>query len=89
MLDDVETVEESVLAERLAGWQEKYPDVKVIRRVYLSSPAAQLREWSEQAQLVVVGNRGRGSFLGMLLGSTAHSLVQHAYCPVMVVHPTT
>ncbi|MEC3957925.1 universal stress protein [Nocardia sp. CDC153] len=89
MLDDVETVEESVLAERLAGWQEKYPDVKVVRRVYLSSPAAQLREWSQAAQLVVVGNRGRGGFLGMVLGSTAHSLVQHAHCPVMVVHPAT
>lgn len=86
MLDDVEIVEESVLAERLAGWQEKYPDVTVIRRVEVSAPAAQLQEWSKQAQLVVVGNRGRGGFVGMLLGSTAHSLVQHANCPVMVVH---
>ncbi|WP_040815327.1 universal stress protein [Nocardia concava] len=85
-LDDVETVEESVLSERLAGWQEKYPDVSVIRRVYVSNPAAQLQEWSKLAQLIVVGNRGRGGFVGLLLGSTAHSLVQHAHCPVMVVH---
>ncbi|MGW4122870.1 universal stress protein [Nocardia sp. NPDC004711] len=86
MLDDVEAVEESVLAERLAGWQEKYPDVTVIRRVHFSAPAAHLQDWSKHAQLVVVGNRGRGGFLGLLLGSTAHSLVQHAHCPVMVVH---
>ncbi|GAB0102711.1 universal stress protein [Nocardia sp. JMUB6875] len=85
-LDDVENVEESVLSERLAGWQEKYPDVTVVRRVYVSNPAAQLQAWSKLAQLIVVGNRGRGGFLGLLLGSTAHSLVQHAHCPVMVVH---
>ncbi|MRH87627.1 universal stress protein [Nocardia sp. SYP-A9097] len=86
LLDNFEEVEEAILAERLAGWQEKYPDVEVIRRVYFAGPAAQLREWSEHAQLVVVGNRGRGGFLGLLLGSTAHALVQHAHCPVMVVH---
>lgn len=86
LLDDFEEVEEVILAERLAGWREKYPDVQVTRRVYFAGPAAQLREWSGHAQLVVVGNRGRGGFLGLLLGSTAHSLVQHAHCPVMVVH---
>ncbi|MGW3542260.1 universal stress protein [Nocardia niigatensis] len=86
MPEDCEVTEESVLAERLAGWQEKYPDVTVHRRLYFSAPAAQLREWSKHAQLLVVGNRGRGGFLGLLLGSTTHSLVQHAHCPVMVVH---
>lgn len=86
LLDDFEEVEEALLAERLAGWQEKYPDVAVTRRIYFAGPAAQLQEWSEHAQLVVVGNRGRGGFAGLLLGSTAHSLVQHAHCPVMVVH---
>ncbi|WP_067822153.1 universal stress protein [Nocardia inohanensis] len=85
-LEDVDTVEEAVLAERLAGWQQKYPDVHVTRRVYVNGPAQQLTEWSGSAQLIVVGNHGRGGFLGMLLGSTAHSLVQHARCPVMVVH---
>lgn len=81
----VEGVEQAVLAERLAGWQEKYPDVEVSREVYAAGPADRLRELSKTAQLVVVGNRGRGGFAGLLLGSTTHSLVQHAHCPVMVV----
>ncbi|MFE2994657.1 universal stress protein [Nocardia sp. NPDC059246] len=79
-------IEEAVLAERLAGWQEKYPDVSVSREVFASGPAGRLGELSKTAQLVVVGSRGRGGFLGMLLGSTTQSLVQHAHCPVMVVH---
>ncbi|BAW07312.1 universal stress protein [Nocardia seriolae] len=83
---DLEAVEEAILAERLAGWREKYPDVEVSREVYLSGPADRLQELSRTAQLVVVGNRGRGGFAGMLLGSTAHALIQHAHCPVMVVH---
>ncbi|WP_040815001.1 universal stress protein [Nocardia concava] len=86
---DIGGIESIVLAERLAGWREKYPDVEVIRDVCAAGPAQRLGEWSETAQLVVVGNRGRGGFLGMLLGSTAHALIQHANCPVMVVHAET
>ncbi|MGW4351894.1 universal stress protein [Nocardia sp. NPDC004582] len=83
---DLDGIEEAVLAERLAGWQEKYPDIEVTRRVYVAGAAAELTELSKTAQLVVVGNRGRGGFAGLLLGSTAHHLVQHAHSPVMVVH---
>ncbi|WP_024805050.1 universal stress protein [Nocardia sp. BMG51109] len=84
---DFQQEEEATLAERLAGWQQKYPDVVVTRKIYLSHPAAHLQQWSETAQLVVVGSRGRGGFTSLLFGSTANSLVQHAHCPVMVVHP--
>ncbi|NUS44543.1 MAG: universal stress protein [Mycobacteriaceae bacterium] len=84
---DLEEVERLIVAERLAGWQEKYPDVLVTRRLYFSDPVARLQQWSSEAQLVVVGSHGRGGFGGMLFGSTANDLVQHAYCPVMVVHP--
>ncbi|MFI2281219.1 universal stress protein [Nocardia beijingensis] len=82
-----EDVERAVLAERLAGWQEKYPSVRVTREVEMAAPGAHLLSRSKDAQLLVVGSRGRGGFAGMLLGSTANDLVQHASCPVMVVHP--
>ncbi|RDI68257.1 universal stress protein [Nocardia pseudobrasiliensis] len=84
---DIEVAEQAVLAERLAGWQAKYPQVPVTRKVYPSGPASVLDTLSADAQLVVVGSRGRGGFTGLLLGSTSNSLVQHAHCPVMVVHP--
>jgi nucleotide-binding universal stress UspA family protein len=83
--DSIKDVEALVLAERLAGWQEKYPDVEVRRELVLDRPRHALLEWSATARLVVVGSRGRGGFRGMLLGSTSLALVQHARCPVLVV----
>lgn len=85
--DSVESGEQLILAERLAGWQEKYPDVEVQREVVRDRPRHALLKLSATAQLVVVGSRGRGGFRGMLLGSTSHALVQHAQCPVLVVRP--
>ncbi|WP_439379087.1 universal stress protein [Amycolatopsis lexingtonensis] len=83
-----ETLPESgrlLLAERLAGWQERYPDVAVERRVEHDKPRHRLLSVSHGAQLVVVGSRGRGGFSGLVLGSTSQALLHHAGCPVMVV----
>lgn len=83
---ELEMPEDAVLAERLAGWQEKYPDVSVIRKVSSFGPIEVLETWSKSAQLIVVGSRGRGGFVGLLLGSTSNFLIQHAQCPVLVAH---
>ena len=76
-----------ILAERLAGWQEKYPDVPVQKYVYLDGPREHLTEWSTRAQLVVVGSRGRGGIRGLAMGSTSNALVLQSHCPVLVVRP--
>lgn len=74
-----------ILAERLAGWQERYPDVHVERLLFCDKPSRWLLEESERAQLVVVGSRGRGGFPGMLLGSVSSAVAQSAKVPVLVV----
>jgi nucleotide-binding universal stress UspA family protein len=75
----------AVLAEGLAGWPEKYPDVPVSRITVADRSKPALLDWSRRARLVVVGRRGRGGFAGLPLGSTGRALVHHADCPVMVV----
>lgn len=72
------------LAERLAGWAEKYPDVTVTRRVTRGRPIVNLLAAAADAQLLLVGSRGRGAFAGVILGSTSQALVYHAPCPLIV-----
>ena len=76
--------EEETLAERLAGWRERYPEVGIHRRIEVGEPARWLIEASEQAQLIVLGSHGRGGFAGMLLGSVGAAVVNRARIPVIV-----
>ena len=40
---------------------------------------------SDGAEMVIVGSRGRGGFVGALMGSVTTYVVNHASCPVVVV----
>ncbi|WP_109522661.1 universal stress protein [Nocardia aurea] len=83
--DSVRGAEERSLAERLAGFSERYPDVSVRRVAKVDRPVRALFDESENAQLVVVGSHGRGGFAGMLLGSTSNALLHSVECPMIVV----
>jgi nucleotide-binding universal stress UspA family protein len=61
------------------------PSVSV--RALSGLPAAELIAASNDADLVVVGSRGGGGFVGLLVGSVSSQVVNHAACPVVVIRP--
>jgi nucleotide-binding universal stress UspA family protein len=74
-----------LLSEAVAGHRELHPDVAVELLALPVPPVRALADASATASLVVVGTRGRGGFVGLLLGSVSSMVLQHATCPVMVV----
>lgn len=83
--DFLQTEEERDLVERVGAWQAKFPNVEIRPLVVRDRPGRALLKHAAGAQLVVVGSRGRGAFVGLGLGSVSQALLHHAECPVAVV----
>ena len=63
------------------------PPAKVRSSIGRGSAASVLLEASAGADLLVVGSRGLGGFVGLLLGSVSTKMANHAICPVVIVRP--
>jgi nucleotide-binding universal stress UspA family protein len=63
-------------------------DVEVEHHTVGGHPAKSLIDMAEGADLLVVGSRGHGGFVGMLVGSVSQYCVSHATCPVVVIRDT-
>ncbi len=74
---------DQAVEEALAGQSGEGPPVK--RLVVEGGAAQRLVERAMGAELLVVGHRGRGGFVDLLLGSVAMQCSTHASCPVVVV----
>ncbi len=60
---------------------------RLTRSVKFGQPAKVLVDESRDAQLLVVGRRGRGGFLAQVMGSVSGACAAHAHCPVLIVGP--
>lgn len=74
-----------VLEAALHDCRTRYPRVRVNPRVLPGAPGQVLAGASREAQLLVVGSRGRGGFHGLILGSVSQHVLHRARCPVAVV----
>lgn len=83
--DKIQRDLDQALAGQVAEYREKCPSVAIRTVVRHGHPVATLNDTARDAQLLVVGHRGRGGFPGLFLGSVADGLLHHAVCPVMVV----
>jgi nucleotide-binding universal stress UspA family protein len=73
------------LSDSVASVAERFPTVKVVEELAEGHPVGVLVRASADADLLVVGQRGRGGFTRLLLGSVSRGVLHHATCPVMVV----
>ncbi len=74
-----------LLAESVAGMTEKFPDVPVRTEIARGLADASLVTMSQRMDMVVVGSHHGGPFSGLVRGSVAASVVEHATCAVAVV----
>lgn len=84
---ELQAAAERLLADAVARAMAAAPGIEVTFELEVGAgPAALLRQ-ARDAELLVVGSRGMGGFLGLLVGSTGVAVAAHAPCPVVVVHP--
>jgi nucleotide-binding universal stress UspA family protein len=79
----------TVVEEAKAALQQSYPTVAISVVVAEGHPAPFLVEASKGADLLVVGSRGHGEFVGMLIGSVSEFCSTHAHCPVLLHRPAS
>jgi nucleotide-binding universal stress UspA family protein len=84
---DPETDIRQILDAAVEAALAEYPNVTVDRRVVNGHPAPALVDASKGADLLVLGSRGHGEFVGMLLGSVSEFCTTNAHCPVLVHRP--
>ena len=70
----------------LAGLNGPHPESVTVKAMH-SFPVEELINASNETDLIVLGSRGAGGFARLMLGSTAGQVVQHTYCPVLIVPP--
>jgi nucleotide-binding universal stress UspA family protein len=75
---------QKVLDMAIDGVRKIHPELGLAPRLVEGHPAPVLVEASRSADLLVVGSRGHGEFVGMLLGSVSEHCVTYAHCPVVV-----
>lgn len=84
-LEELAASEERAFAESLVGLREQHPGVKVEQHIVKAPSVKAILDASDDAALIVMGTRGRGEFLGAVLGSVSQGVLHRAKVPVAVI----
>jgi nucleotide-binding universal stress UspA family protein len=88
VLTDLTAAGHELVAEEAGRLRQHAAGLEVQELVVLADPRQALLEAARQgASMVVVGSRGRGPLLSLLLGSVSGTVARHAAAPVLVVRP--
>lgn len=79
---------EKILASAVEQARQVAGDIEVRPVLDIGTASTVLLARSAQAELVVLGSRGRGEFAGLLLGSTSLQVATHASCAAVVIRST-
>ena len=82
---EMQAAAKSVLDGVMKKIEHDRAGVVVNEIVAQGSPVSTLLSAARNAEMLVVGRRGHGGFVGLLLGSVATQVVHHSPCPVVVV----
>jgi len=87
MIGDVnyQDLSEKALAEVISEVVDAGDHARVRSRVAEGHASQVLLDAAADADLLVVGSRGHGSFADALLGSVSQNCVHHARCPVLIM----
>ncbi len=86
VLEDFEKDASALLEEVVTATKESHPNLKLVSSLLQGPTAQTIMERAKEADMVVVGSRGRGGFSGLLLGSVGQQLVHHCPVPVVIIH---
>jgi nucleotide-binding universal stress UspA family protein len=84
-VEDLAASEERAFAESLAGLRELHPGVVIEEHVVKGQSVRAILDACDDPALIVLGTRGRGEFLGAMLGSVSQGVLHRAKVPVAVI----